>query len=399
MRRRRNCLLLALLAVVPLLVTACGGSSADEPAAEPAVVERIAGTDVYRIRLSEETARRLALKTVAVQTDGGKTAIPYRALLYSPAGEASVYVSSAPLIFERQAVVVDHIAGDRAVLSQGPPTGTRVATTGVSELHGMELAAGGGSSRALGPVFDPVNFGRSATVDNEWLPLRPGTKFVFTGKSADGEKRLVFIVTDLVKVVGGVRSAVVWDRDYTDGELVEAELAFFAQDDDGNVWHTGEYPEEYEGGRVVGIPAWLAGVNGATAGIEMNAQPRLGTPVYAQGYAPPPVSWNDHAQVFATGRKTCVPYRCYRNVLVTREFNPDEPGSQLKYFAAGVGNIRVGWLSSKEKDKEVLVLTDVVRLGPAALGTVRAEALKLEQRAYRSKPRVYGGTKPAKRRG
>jgi hypothetical protein len=398
MRRRRNGLLLALLAVVLLLMTACGGTSADEPV-EPAVVKPIAGTDAYRITLSEETARRLAVKTAVVQTDGGDTAIPYAALVYSPAGEASVYVSSTPLIFERHAVVVDHIAGGRAVLSQGPPIGTRVATTGASELHGMELAAGGGSSRALGPVFDAGNFRRSATVDNEWLPLRPGTKFVFTGKSVDGEKRLVFIVTDLVKVVGGVRSAVVWDRDYTDGELVEAELAFFAQDDDGNVWHTGEYPEEYEGGKVAGIPAWLAGVNGATAGIEMNAQPRLGTPVYAQGFAPPPVSWNDHAQVFATGRQTCVPYRCYRNVLVTREFNPDEPGSQLKYFAAGVGNIRVGWLSSKEKDKEVLVLRDVVRLGPAALGNVRAEALKLEQRAYRSKPGVYGRTTPAKRRG
>ena len=52
---------------------------------------------------------------------------------------------------------------------------------------------------------------------------------------------------------------VVWERDYTEGEEVEAELAFFAQDNYGNVWHMGEYPEEYENGSstrlLAGLPA------------------------------------------------------------------------------------------------------------------------------------------------
>lgn len=246
-------------------------------------------------------------------------------------------------------------------------------------------------------IFDPAKFDHSATVDNKWMPLVPGTQFVFTGASNDGKKRLVFTVTDLVKVVGGVRNVVIWDRDYTDGELVEAELAFFAQDNDGNVWHTGEYPEDYEGGKVVEVPAWLAGIKGSKAGIEMKAQPGLGTPAYSQGYAPPPVSWNDHAQVFKTGQKTCVPVRCYQNVLITREFNPGEPGSQLKYFARSVGNIRVGWMG-KDPDKEVLVLADLVHLGPAALAKARAAALKLDRHGYKTKPNVYGRTPPAEMR-
>ena len=62
--------------------------------------------------------------------------------------------------------------------------------------------------------------------------------------------RFVMNVTDLTKVIGGVRSVVTWDLDYTDGELVEAELAFFAQDKEGNVWRMGEYPEEYDGRKV-----------------------------------------------------------------------------------------------------------------------------------------------------
>jgi hypothetical protein len=195
-----------------------------------------------------------------------------------------------------------------------------------------------------------------------------------------------------------VRNVVVWDRDYTDGELVEAELAFFAQDDDGNVWHTGEYPEEYEGGKVAGAPAWIAGVKGAKAGVEMKAQPRLGAPGYAQGYAPPPVDWTDHAQVYRTGRKICVPVRCFDNVLITREYNPDEPGfSQLKYYAPGIGNIMVGWIG-KDPDRESARLVQLVHLGPSALAKARAAAMALDARAYRTRPAVYGGTPPAERR-
>jgi hypothetical protein len=63
------------------------------------------------------------------------------------------------------------------------------------------------------------------------------------------------------QVIDGVRTTVVWERDHTEGELEEAGLAFFAQDNDANVWHMGEYPEEYEEGpRWPGLrpgsPAW-----------------------------------------------------------------------------------------------------------------------------------------------
>jgi hypothetical protein len=270
-------------------------------------------------------------------------------------------------------------------------------------LVGFCLAGSGGAgvpalSAVPGVAFDPAKFGRSEVVDNRWLPLKPGTEFVYEGTSVDGKKRLVFTVTDLVKVIGGIRNAVIWDRDYTDGELVEAEIAFFAQDKLGNVWHTGEYPEEYEGGKVVDMPAWIVGVKGAQAGFEMKAHPQLGAPAYAQGYAPPPVDWTDHAQIYKMGGKNCVPLRCYTDVLVTREFNPDEAGRwQLKYYAPGVGNIRVGWLG-KDPDKEQAALVRLVHLSPAALARARTAALKLEARAYKTRPAVYGGTPHATQR-
>lgn len=383
---------------LPLALTGCGGSASSSTPA-PVRVERVSGTDAYRVLLSVEAAKRLRVRTAVASTEAGRTVIPFSAVLYAPSGTTSTYVSTKRRTFAREPIVVDHIAGARAVLANGPPPGTRVVSVGAMELLGAESGMADVRSTARrsstgADVFDPANFDRSATVDNKWMPYKPGTQFVYTGKSNDGQKRLVFTVTDLVKVVGGVRNVVIWDRDYTNGELVESELAFFAQDNDRNVWHTGEYPEDYEGGKIVDTPAWLAGVKGSKAGIEMKAKPKTGTPAYSQGYAPPPVSWNDHAQVFKLGQKTCGPVRCYTNVLITREFNPGETGSQLKYFALGVGNIRVGWLG-KDPDKEVLVLTKLVHLSPAALARARAAALKLDKRAYTTRPGVYGKTPPA----
>jgi hypothetical protein len=189
---------------------------------------------------------------------------------------------------------------------------------------------------------------------------------------------------------------VIWDRDYSAGKLVEGELAFFAQDNDGNVWHLGQYPEEYEDGKLVGVPAFVAGVKGARAGIEMKAEPKLGAPDYSKGFAPKPINWTDRARAYKMGIRTCVPAGCFKNVLVTDEFNPDEPGQhQLKYYAPGVGNVRVGWMGT-DADKEVLVLTKVLHLGSKAMANVRAEVLKFDKRAYKAQPDVYRHTSPAK---
>jgi hypothetical protein len=78
--------------------------------------------------------------------------------------------------------------------------------------------------------FDRGNFPPSAKVDNPWYPLVPGTQYIMEGRANRGEgrqpHRVVFTVTDLTKVIDGVRTIVVWDRDINEGQLEEAELAF-----------------------------------------------------------------------------------------------------------------------------------------------------------------------------
>jgi multidrug efflux pump subunit AcrA (membrane-fusion protein) len=66
------------------------------------------------------------------------TVIPYDAVLYGPEGDTFTYTSPDPLVFVRHAITVDRIAGDRALLSSGPPPGTEVVTVGSQELFGTE---------------------------------------------------------------------------------------------------------------------------------------------------------------------------------------------------------------------------------------------------------------------
>ncbi|HEU4488949.1 MAG TPA: hypothetical protein VFS38_06640 [Actinomycetota bacterium] len=234
---------------------------------------------------------------------------------------------------------------------------------------------------------------------NKWFPLKPGTQFVFEGHAEDDgerlQRRVVTTVTDLTKFIADVRTVVVWDRDYDDGELIESEIAFFAQDTSGNVWQLGEYPEEYEDGKLEKAPAWLEGVNGAKAGLAMKAEPRLGTPSYAQGYSPPPIYWGDRARVYKMDQEICVPVDCYSDVLVIEEFERRIPGAfQLKFYAPDVGVVRVGWRGPKEEEKETLVLSKLKHLSETEMAEVRRESLALDKRAYEVRKDVYGATEP-----
>ena len=256
-------------------------------------------------------------------------------------------------------------------------------------------------TESLIETIDYGNFSDPTTVDNAWFPLIPGTQLVHEGAgNVDGvrsSRRVVMVVTNLTKVIDGIRGVVVYERDYNDGHLTEAELVFFAQADDGNVWHLGQYPEEYEDGKIVETPSWIAGKHDAKAGILIKAEPQFGGPSYSQGWGPE-VGWADRARVFEVGSRTCVPAGCYDGVLVTDEFSRDEPDAhQLKYYAPGLGVVRVGWAGALEKEQEVLELVEREQLEADDLDSIRAEVLATELRAYKNSPDVYGKTSPMER--
>jgi hypothetical protein len=138
MKRRGWMALAAAVFVLPLLLTACGGSAAEEDATPPAVTEQVKGTDIIRVKLTAEAAERIGVKTVKVGSTSAGVVIPYDAVLYDPDGNAWTYTNRRPLVFQRQDVTVAAVHGDRAILSKGPAVGTPVVTTGATEIWGVE---------------------------------------------------------------------------------------------------------------------------------------------------------------------------------------------------------------------------------------------------------------------
>jgi hypothetical protein len=133
---------LALLVLLPvaLAVSGCGGSSGDDESGTPAIVEHVKGSNIERVRLTAEAARRIGVRTAVVQRagTGNDLVIPYGALLYDPDGNTWAYTSPKPLVFQRQNVKVARIEGSTVLLVKGPSPGTRVVTEGATEIWGVE---------------------------------------------------------------------------------------------------------------------------------------------------------------------------------------------------------------------------------------------------------------------
>jgi hypothetical protein len=217
--------------------------------------------------------------------------------------------------------------------------------------------------------------------------------------SSDGKKhphRIETTVTALTKMIDGVNTLVIFERDYHDGRMAESELAFVAQDNHRSVWNMGEYPEIYDGGNLLGAPAaWLSGVAGARAGVEMPGSPRVGDPPFAEGIAPD-VNFKDCGTVFRTGQRVCVRGQCRDGVLVIDEYAPlnKKEGHQRKYYAPGVGTIKVG--AAGGADPEELELTSATTLCKADFEALQALALAEDARAYSSSKNLWSGYPPAK---
>jgi hypothetical protein len=278
-------------------------------------------------------------------------------------------------------VVVFVSSGAKDALGQAPPP---------------DPAEAAGCSRLVD--YGTAEFGADAhRVTHPLLPLAPGTQRVFEGRSsATGSvlpHRVSFTVTSLTKVVDGVRSAVVWDVDEADGQLAETELAVFAEDNAGNVWNLGEYPEEYPDGVFGGAPnAWFSGVGEAEPGVHMLQQPEVGLPEYLQGWVAD-IEFLDCATVVESGASVCVPAGCFTDVLVIHERSPLDPdgGIQVKYHAPGVGIVQIGAIGDPEG--ETLVLTELNTLSRSELQQANREAHILDQRGLQCSD-VYAQTEP-----
>ena len=142
---RRHFLIAAMAA--GLAVSGCGKASEfDNEAASdvgPSRIVPVKGSDLPRVVLTAQAARRIGIETERVRTAATRTlrhpaVIPYAAVVYDAEGHAFTYVTPRALTFERTPIRIVRTDGPFAVISKGPPAGTPVVTVGAQELLGVE---------------------------------------------------------------------------------------------------------------------------------------------------------------------------------------------------------------------------------------------------------------------
>jgi hypothetical protein len=174
---------------------------------------------------------------------------------------------------------------------------------------------------------------------NRFFILAPGFQLVLQGKAT------VLTVTVLkeTKMVDGVETRVVEERETVKGALAEVSRNYFAiSKRTSDVFYFGEDVDMYKNGRVVSHEgAWLSGVNGARFGLAMPGTPLLGARYYQE--LAPKVAM-DRAEVVSLGEQLETPAGRFERCLKTEETSAVESGREHKLYAPGVGLICDGEL-------------------------------------------------------
>lgn len=172
-----------------------------------------------------------------------------------------------------------------------------------------------------------------------WL-MEPGWQTVLEGEDEDEFIRLEITVLQEFKRVAGVRTRVIEEKEYIDGELYEISRNYFAICSATNdIYYFGEDVDFYQDGEVVSHDgSWLAGVDGAVPGIYMPGTPMHGARFYqevAHDIA------EDRAEITELG-SIQVDDQWFENAVRFVESSPlDDPCSfSIKTYAAEIGMVQ-----------------------------------------------------------
>jgi hypothetical protein len=180
----------------------------------------------------------------------------------------------------------------------------------------------------------------SATGRNPYFILEPGYQLAFEA----GTTQLTITVLDETKLVAGVETRVVEEREIKDGKLSEVARNYFAISKRTNdVFYFGEDVDMYKDGQFVNHEgAWLAGAGDAKFGLIMPGQVLLNAAYYQE--LVPNIAM-DRARIISINEAISTPAGEFANCLKIEETTPLDPGNtEFKYYAPGIGMVRDGSL-------------------------------------------------------
>jgi uncharacterized membrane protein YkoI len=170
---------------------------------------------------------------------------------------------------------------------------------------------------------------------NPFFILEPGHQCQYK----HGTELLTITVLEETKVVDGVTTRVVEEREEKNGKPTEISRNYFAMDKATNdVYYFGEDVDIYKNGKVVGHEGgWLAGANGAKFGLMMPGQAKAGDKFYQE--VAPKVAM-DRAEIVSLDEKIETPAGKFEKCLRVKETTPLENDVSEKLYAPGVGLVK-----------------------------------------------------------
>lgn len=177
---------------------------------------------------------------------------------------------------------------------------------------------------------------------NDFYILEPGYRLVLEGLEDGEDLKLQITVLNDTKVVDGVETRIVEEREWENGELIEVSRNYFAFCiETKSVFYFGEEVDDYKNGEIVGHGGeWEAGKDGAKAGLMMPGLVLLGSAYYQE--VAPDVAM-DRAVHISTDATQETPAGNYVNCLKVEESTPLEKGvKEYKIYAPGVGLVKDG---------------------------------------------------------
>jgi hypothetical protein len=217
----------------------------------------------------------------------------------------------------------------------------RLVLTLVASLTGA--AAWPQSSGANPPWQQEFNMASCTLTDvgrNRYFVLEPGFQTILEGNNT----KLQITVLDETKVISGITSRVVEEREWKRGSLYEVSKNYFAIcGQTKNVFYFGEDVDSYERGKIAKHDgSWLAGAGRNKAGLIMAGTPKTGMRYYQE--VAPDVAM-DRAEIVSVDETCRTPAGTFSNCLKIKETSPLEPGvTEYKYYAPDIGLVRDGEL-------------------------------------------------------
>jgi hypothetical protein len=173
---------------------------------------------------------------------------------------------------------------------------------------------------------------------NAYFILTPGYQLSYK----NGNETDTVTVLNETKVIDGVETRVVEDRETKNGQLIELTRDYYAIDSATNdVYYFGEDVDTYRNGKVTGHEgAWLSGVKGANFGLMIPGKPRVGQRFYEERA---PGVGMDRAEIVSDSERVTTAAGTFEKCIHTLETSALEKNmADHKWYAAGVGAVKDG---------------------------------------------------------